>query len=183
MSFKVHFRELAFQRVDPENRLVPIGDPVIFKKGEDVPDWASPATVSALVQSGMVLPVADPIPEVETSMGGGIANPEVPMQFGGPVTLESLTATDVDVATGQAGLFTEMPDDVPTDERTADPDPAPVVRPKDSDTKPMWEAYAESIGIPRGEAESLSKTALRERVAGREAEMGPGPVDPAGQQA
>ena len=142
MGFKVHFRQLAFQRRDPDNPVVGIGDPVIVKQGEDVPDWAHPAELSALALAGMILPVADPkdAPIVEAA-APAVANPEVFPGFG---------------------------------DSTQTPPPAaaePVQRPKDSDTKPMWEAYAESIGIDRAKAESLTKPKLIEAVDAREAEI------------
>lgn len=149
MGFKVHFREVAFQRTDPDNPLIALGDPEIFRKGDDVPDWAPPAIVAALAQSGMILPVADrdDAPIVDDA-APAVPNPEIlPSVFapGGTVT-----------ATETAG----------------DPQTTTVVeRPKDSDTKPLWEAYAESIGIDRAEAESLTKPKLQARVAEREAEI------------
>ena len=144
--FKIHFRELAFQKTDPENPIVPIGDPIVLKRGEDVPDWVTPSVVSALVNAGMIIPVAAPPVFEPLPDAGALPNPEVLPQ----------------VANAGAGVPPATPE-VPSD-------PVVVDRPKSGDPKPMWEAYAEFIGIPREEAESLSKTALQARVAERETE-------------
>lgn len=155
MRYKVHFPQLAFQKVNPEDPMVPVGDPVIVKKGGDVPEWAAPATVSALINSGMILPIAEQVFEPVAEIPA-LANPEVPPFMGGAITPDADTPAErVSVETGVGA---------PPVTRS----PEPVAKPKDSDAKPLWEAYAESIGIPRAEAESLTKPKLQDRVAAQE---------------
>lgn len=161
MGYKVHFPALSFQRVDPLNPMVPVGAPVTIKRGEDVPAWATPATITALTNAGMIRAVADPEETliVDEPIAPAMANPEVLPQLGGPSTLEMVASADMPL---EPGIETVPPAAAPSE---------PMARPKEGDNKAAWEAYAESIGIPRTEAESLSKAKLQDRVAQRETEM------------
>jgi hypothetical protein len=118
---------------------------VIVKRGEDVPEWADPAILAALANAGMILPIGSPPPVADLG-APALPNPEVLAQVFTPGAVAQPDGTTAETTTV-------------------------VERPKDSDVKPMWEAYAESIGVDRAEAESLTKPKLIERVTAREAEL------------
>ncbi len=161
---------LSFQRTDPANPTVPVGEPVLVTQGEDVPDWAPSSVVNALVAAGAIVAVADrpelvpdPLPPV---------GPDTPVIPASPVATAPLTVGDIANGTVPA----------PAGEVVTDPAAEPVVsgKPKERDSKEAWENYAASsaIGMPREQAESMRKADLITEVERIEAERATGGGSP-----
>ena len=141
MAHQVLMSALAFQRTNPDDPTVPVGEREIVKRGGLVPDYVNEFTIASLSAAGMIVPAPDgpdrtirPVSEEPILQ---LPNPEVPPAPDFP-----------------RGTVT----------------PVQVAKPKPGDPKPLWEAYAAQIGIPAGEAESMSKPKLIEAVNAKEKE-------------
>lgn len=146
MGYVVFMSQLAFQPVD--DRGMAKGDPEIVKRGQPVPKYAQPFLINALVNSGMIVDAGDrnseirPVEEEPTS----VPNPEVPPGPSGPALV------DLGVGAGAGDTVNPV-----------------ASRPKETESKAKWEAYAVSVGIDQAAAESMSKQELQTEVARREA--------------
>lgn len=141
MAYQVRTERMAFQPVDPDDPTVPIGPEEIVERGGLVPKYVAPYIVSALLNSGVIVAVADrPDPAlipVSQEPAAPAQNPEQPPP---------------------PGTFPLTPsEETPVTER-------PTAR----DSKATWESYAEHIGVDKGEAESMTKAELIAEVERRE---------------
>lgn len=154
MAHQVFFQQLTFQRTDPDDPQVPVGKPEIVKRGGMVPDYVLPFTIGALLNAGMIVPVAD---QPDARIVPFDAIPQQPRTLDQPPILPSdpqgLPPTQADAAGETA---------------TPEPEAAPVERPEVRDNKAAWEDYAVQIGVPRGEAEGMTKANLIAEVERRE---------------
>lgn len=173
MKHVVYLNRLSFTPTDEQG--VPLGDAVIVGRGEPVPDFVRPFEISALTHAGMIVPVADDavLPRTPGEQMRPMPNPEQPTTPDGLpplLSLDATTAAPVDADPFQ--VVDGEPQRVPALEDTSPPQlavtEAPVEKPKASDSKDTWEAYAVSRGIPRGEAESMTKRDLVAAVEARE---------------
>lgn len=145
MGFIVLAQRLAFQRTDPNNPTIAVGEEEIVERGQDVPDYATTFTVSALANSGLVAYVDRPDPTMvpANQLAPQVRTPDqppilpsdpngAPFLIGGPVV-----------------------EDVPF--------------PATSDKKEVWESYAQrpEIGMTQGEAEAMNKNDLMAEVRAR----------------
>jgi len=160
------FNKLDFQRVDPQNPRVPIGDPVTIMRGEKVPEWATEFEVSALVNAGMITYAADTRPDL-VPIDAIPAQTRTPDQ---PPLLPS-DPNGVPPLLGDRGsVAAETPVDetgpAPVDETA----PLPAL-PKSNESKEVWETYAQHplIGMTEAEAEGMNKTDLVTEVKRRHA--------------
>lgn len=165
MTYRVFFTKLNFQRTDPANPSVPIGDPVLVGRGEKVPDWVSPGQVNALLNAGMIVNTGDE-GEVPAYLRPESEIPPQPRTPDQPDILPSdpnggLLVLDGTVPPGE-GTFPDEP-------APATSDPVVVDRPSERDSKDEWEAYAVSVGVPQSEAEAMTKAKLIDEVKRREA--------------
>lgn len=164
MPFIVLAPRLAFQKTEPENPTVPVGDEEIVQRGGSVPDYVPTYITSALASAGSVVfaderpdlrPVDDVPPQVRTPDMPGVlpSDPHgVPLLPGDLVTTEPPREVEVDVP--------------PVDETGG---PALGAPPKASDSKDTWETYAThpKIGMTLAEAEAMNKTDLMAQVKQR----------------
>ena len=163
MAFVVLAQALAFQRHDPENPTVPVGEEEIVERGGEVPDYATTFTVSALANSGLVAYVDRPDPLVFPA-NQAPAQARTPDQ---PPVLPS-DPNGVPPLIGDTPMVTTNEDEVTTDDEPDNP-AAPAPLPANSDRKEVWESYAQrpEIGMTQAEAESMNKTALVAEVTAR----------------
>jgi hypothetical protein len=152
MAYQVHFLKLSFQRTEPDNPMVAVGEPEIVGRGGLVPDYVSTFIVSALLNAGMVFPAPDAGIPVE------------------PIPVQPRTQDQPDVLPTPAVPPMRIGDE-PTTVTEPDPEPEtePIGRPEQGDRKATWEQYAVQIGVPQGDAESMTKAALIAEVDRREA--------------
>lgn len=148
MAYQVRTERMAFQPVDPDDPTVPTGPEEIVERGGIVPDYVAPYIVSALLNSGVIVAVADrPDPTlvpVKDEPASPALNPEQPP----PPGTFPLTPSGSD------------------DDAEAD---APVTeKPSARDSKAAWESYAVGVGVPQAEAESMTKVELIAEVERRE---------------
>lgn len=143
MGYVVFMKELAFTKVDDQG--IPMGKEEIVQRGGKVPSYVPPFTINALANSGMIV---DAGPDALAALEAAPVFPMGPDNPPGPEGQVPL----LDLGAGAGDTS------------------SPAVRPKDGDSKAKWEAYAESIGIERAAAESLTKADLIKQVADREAE-------------
>jgi predicted component of type VI protein secretion system len=159
MPYQVLIAALSFQKVDPENPMVPIGEPEVVERGGMVPDYATTFLVNSLSNAGVIVPVSEPDPRLFPAEEAPMQprNPDAPLVLpGGPVAPPLTIGTD--------GTLTDGPEIVADDE----PDADPSVRPSTRDNKAAWEAYAEQVGVDRATAESMTKAELVAEVERRE---------------
>src|SRR3954469_23059374 len=80
MPYQVLFQRLSFQRTDPSNPVVPVGNPEVVVRGDLVPDYVPLFQISALESAGMIAAVADADPRVFPSdmLPAQSRNPEQP---------------------------------------------------------------------------------------------------------
>lgn len=165
MPYLVLFNRLSFQRVDPFDPRVPVGDPVTVQRGDFVPEWVTPFEVNSLMNAGMISSVeskeqAPEIFPIETIP----ANPRTPDQ---PNVLPSDPNGFPPVVAGQ-GVEPERGGEGGDPATPVSPIQPP--KPAVTDNKKAWEDYAASpaIGMDRAEAESATKVKLIEEVNRRE---------------
>jgi hypothetical protein len=153
--------DLSFQKTKEDDPKVPVGDPVIVEAGHEVPNWVPAFQVSALTNAGAivvaadresaVIPAAEEIPAQPRTMDQPVVLPSDPN--GAPLTLadmnDAASASETATDAGSTSAAMEKPDG--------------------RASKATWEQYAIQVGVPAGEAESLSKTELQARVAEEEA--------------
>lgn len=176
MPYQVLTQSLAFQKVDPDNPMVAVGDEEVVLRGGLVPEYASTFLVNALSNAGVIVPVAEPDPRLFPLAASPVSTrtPDQPVMLQhGPVAPALAVGTD--------GTFTDGPDLSPTGDGaepfdSADPfepdEPFTTDRPGPRDNKSAWEAYAEQVGVDRAQAESMTKADLIAEVERREAESG-----------
>lgn len=145
MAYQVRTQKMAFQPVDADDPTVPTGPEEVVERGGLVPEYVAPYIISALLNSGVIVAVADrPDPTlipVSQEPAAPAQNPEQPPP---------------------PGTFPLTPVD---DESPAEP---VTERPTARDSKATWESYAEHIGVDKGEAESMTKAELIAEVERRE---------------
>jgi hypothetical protein len=156
MPYQVLIGSLAFQQVDPENPMVPVGEEEVVTRGGMVPAYATTFLVNSLMNAGVIVPVseADPrlIPLAEEPLLP--RTPDQPAVLPGqPVAPPFLVGTDGTLTDGP-DLFAQGPDDAEV----------PAEKPAPRDSKAAWESYAVSVGVPQGYAESLTKAELQAKV-------------------
>jgi hypothetical protein len=148
-------RTLSFQQTDGAK--TPIGDEVIVKQGDPVPDWVKPYEVSALAAAGVIVDMGEERtddPYVFAELPPALPNPEVPPTLAGNQVLPALDVDGGDLASLEGEpVAPEVVEDGELSE-------VPASRPADSASKAVWEDYAESQGIARPEAESMTKKDL-----------------------
>lgn len=160
------FNKLDFQKVDPANPRVPIGDPVTILRGEKVPEWATEFEINALINAGMITYAADvrpdlvPIDATPPQTRTADQPPVLPSDPNGvaPILADRTPATD------QTGSSTDV--EAPVDAG----EPLPPL-PRNNESKDVWEAYAQHplIGMTEAEAEGMNKTDLVAEVKRRHA--------------
>lgn len=134
MAHQVLWQKLSFQKVDPANPTVPVGDPEIVLRGELVPDYVDSFTINSLANAGMIVPVTvRPDPTITPL----IAEPAQPVGPDTPIVLPDGTSTIVPLD-ADAGVT---------------PESAPE-KPKATDTRDKWESYAVAIGMDQGTVEA-----------------------------
>lgn len=138
---------LAFQPVDPDDPTMQTGPEEVVEQFGLVPDYAPAYLISALVQSGAIVAVADPddMP-VPDDAAPAASNPEIPPP---------------------PGSFPITPP--PDNEGAVEPEEPVTEKPSARDSKAAWESYAVHVGVPQGEAESMTKADLIAEVDRREA--------------
>lgn len=156
MAFIVLAQKLAFQRTDPEQPTIAVGEEEIVERGQEVPGYVTAFTLSALANSGLVAYVDRPDPaifpanQLPAQVRTSDQPPVLPSDPNGvPPLAADLTGTPVvDDGTGLPPL------------------------PATSDKKEVWEAYAQrpEIGLGQGEAEAMNKNDLMAEVKVRYAE-------------
>lgn len=156
MGYQVVFSKLDFQKSDPKNPTIPLGGPVTLNRGEFVPDWVPEHQINALLNAGMVVFAADPIPGLRPSTEdpAGVRTPDMP-----PVLPSD--------PNGVPPLLADRPS--VKGEQPVDDELPPL--PKDSDNKETWEQYAARplIGMTLAEAEAMNKRDLMAEVKRRHA--------------
>jgi hypothetical protein len=159
MAYQVYFNKLSFQRTDPANPTVPVGEPVTLVRGERVPAWVTPFQINALMNAGMVVEVGD---DLRTDLVPVEAVPPMPRTPDQPDMLPTDPNGLPPTVNGQGPDAADDPDGS-TDEATGQ-----VARPADRDSKDKWEAYAPQVGIPLADAEAMTKAELVAEVKRRE---------------
>lgn len=163
MAYQVLWQKLAFQKVDPENPTVAVGEVEIVERGGLVPKYVPSFTINALMASGMIVPVAD---EPDPLLIPVVAEPMQPVGPDTPLVLP----------TGQSTILEPSSPNVDTEASA----PAPVAKPKHTDSRTKWEAYATSpaVGMTEGEAEEYANKAdLIAAVEAKEADSAPSFAD------
>lgn len=170
MPYQVMFAKLSFQPTKPGEPTVPDGPEETVLRGGLVPDYVPTYIVSALLNSGMIVPVAEPDPRVvpATQIPEQVRTPDQPAVLpsdpnGTPPVIADLppvTTTDVPADPFPSGPSVDTPDTEPL---------PPLPRP--ADNKEAWETYAvrPQIGMTLGEAEAMNKTDLMNEVKRRHA--------------
>lgn len=164
MPYLVLARALAFQPTKPGDPTVPSGPEELVERGQFVPDYVPAATVNALTAAGLLAWAERPDPQIVPfdSQAPQVRTPDQ------PVVLPS----DPNGTPPLLGDLTGAGDEVVVDvEPATEPDPERQVPelPRASDSKEVWENYAQlpHIGMTQGEAEGMSKTALVSEVKDR----------------
>lgn len=163
MAYQVYFNALGFQRTDPKNPTVPVGEPITLSRGERVPNWVTPFQINALMNAGMIVEVGD---DLRTDLVPVEAAPPAPRTPDQPDVLPSDPNGVPPTVGGQGPEAADDPDGT-TDEATGQ-----AVRPADRDSKEKWEAYAPTVGIARADAEAMTKAELVAEVKRREGAAG-----------
>lgn len=172
MTHRVFFNRLSFQKTDPNDPTQPVGDPVIVKRGDKVPEWVTPFQVNALVNAGMIVNTGDEEPVYPTDALKPFdeipAQPRTPDQpdvlpsdpQGSPLKLVSDSGASADEDSSASSTAEQ----------------ASVTKPSVRDSKEAWEAYAVNGLTPadrrmsQAEAEAMTKPALMAEVGKREAD-------------
>jgi hypothetical protein len=155
MPYQVLIAALAFQQVDPENPMVPVGEPEIVTRGGMVPAYATTHVVNALANAGVIVPVSEPDPRLIPL----VMEPALPRTPDQPAVLPGQPVAPP-LVVGTDGTLT----DGPGVEGAGVPDESRPTKPAGNARKDAWEAYAVSLGIPQGTAESLTKAELQAKV-------------------
>jgi hypothetical protein len=163
MSYVVLARQLAFQKTKLGDPHVPDGPEEIVQRGGFVPEYATTNLVNTLGASGLIVwtDLQDPGVQPPDSEPPAARTPDQP-----PVLPSD--------PNGQPTLLGDLatPDPVVVDvEPPPGPEPGQEVPalPKSSDSKDVWENYAQlpAIGMTQGEAEAMNKTDLMAEVKDR----------------
>lgn len=156
MPHQVFAARLSFEPVD-ENGL-PTGAPEIKHRGEMVPDYVSEFLISSLTSAGMIIAVHAARPDV-------VPADAIPVQVRTP-DQPPMLPSDPAGSPDPAGRLLGKP---PTGSPVADsPVVEPAVKPKTTDRKEAWEAYAPTVGIETADAEAMTKVELIAEVQRRE---------------
>jgi hypothetical protein len=163
MGFIVLAQALAFQRTDPADPTLAVGDEEIVTRGGNVPDYVTTFTVSALANSGLVAYVDRPDPTI-------VPNSQLPAQVRTPDQPPVLPSDPNGVPPVLGDLFPgeTVEDGAPPAEPVKDDvEDAPL--PATGDKKEVWEAYAQrpEIGLSQGDAEAMNKQDLMATVRAR----------------
>lgn len=164
MAYQVLTGRLAFQKVDPEDPMVAIGEEVIVEKFGKVPDWVLPFTINALTNSGLIGPSLE-------REDGPIVLEQIPPQ---PRTPDQplILPSDPNGTPLPPGLGVDVvvPDEAGTAPVADTTTTEPAVKPSASDSKAEWELYATTpqVGMTQAEAESMTKRDLIAEVNRRE---------------
>lgn len=184
MGYIVLTRELAVDLVNDQGAVT--RQNVIVPQGQRVPNNVAPHLLNALRSAGVLAfvddgPISTPtIREVEPPMQ--VRTPDLPPELpsdpvGSRVATGEVDAKDAKPATVQFELGNLDPKDTiglaggGTVGGQKSGGEAADDKPKASDNKEAWEAYAVKLGVPQGEAESMTKPKLQEAVAKREREQ------------
>lgn len=153
MPYIVLKQRLAFQRTDPKNPTIPVGDEEIVERGGRVPDYVPTFIVSSLANAGDVVFADEPDPMVvpANQLAPQVRTPDQP----------TVLPSDPN---GVPPLLGD-PEEPVVEEDEGDA----VALPATGDRKEVWEAYAQrpEIGLTQGEAESMNKADLMAEVRAR----------------
>lgn len=154
MPYIVLSQRLAFQPVDPNDPKMPTGPEEIVERGGEVPAYVPTFTVSALVNSGVIVYAERPDPAVFPA-NLAPAQPRTPDQ---PAMLPSDPNGTAPVL-ADLGVGGEPPFE--GDE--------PAQLPSAADKKEVWEFFAQrpEIGMTQADAESMTKANLMAEVTAR----------------
>jgi hypothetical protein len=160
MTYIVFHNQLAFQPVNREG--LATGDPEVVTKGGAVPDYVAPFIVHALTAAGMVVDAGDrELPPVFDAPPA-LPNPEQPLGARGEPPLLTLSGDPLDHDADSSAVAGQLDGGNSYEVVTT--------KPKATESKAKWESYAVSVGIDRGEAESMTKPELVAAVEARESE-------------
>jgi hypothetical protein len=178
MGYAVYLDRLSFQKVDATG--MPEGDPEIVTRGQQVPDYVRPFELHALRSAGAIVDMGSDAEEDDTprfaELPPALPNPEIPPTLAGGPVLHSLDAgpeglearEGVSVPVGSGDAEQARLEQAEQDREQGEPFIAPS-KPTPRDSKAAWEDYAETVGMDRGEAESMNKQELIAAVEAREA--------------
>jgi hypothetical protein len=169
--YLVHFTKLDFQKTDPDDPKVPMGDPVTIDRGQPVPDWVTEFQINALLNAGMVVYAADRDPAMvpPQALPAQVRTPDQ------PVVLPSDPNGVAPVLADREQEDLPESSEPARDATPVAPPAAPVAPlpdlPKAADNKETWEQYATHprIGMSLAEAEAMNKADLMTEVKRRHA--------------